>query len=187
LVWGKELYFDGTRVRANADIDKQVPRFYVEAQQHLRALFNSQPERSAQKTRRGLWTTYNGQRLLSRRTYSTAERHGDSWVCPTDPAARMLYGQHGHSRLGYNVHYVVDGGKARIILAALVTPAAIMDNIPMLDLERWIRFRWHLQPHIAVGDTKYGTTANIVGLEQDGLRAYLPLADYSERTHVYSL
>ena len=27
LVWGAELYFDGTKVRANADIDKQVPRF----------------------------------------------------------------------------------------------------------------------------------------------------------------
>ena len=37
--------------------------------------------------------------------------------------------------------YVVDGGKARIILAALVTPASIMDNPPMLDLARWVRFR----------------------------------------------
>jgi len=68
----------------------------------------------------------------------------------------MLYVQEGHSRLGYNVHYVVDGGKARIILATLVTPAAIMDNTPMLDLERWVRFRWRLQPHVAVDDTKYG-------------------------------
>ena len=98
----------------------------------------------------------------------------------------MLYGQEGHSRLGYIVHYVVDGGKARIILAALVTPAAIMDNTPMLDLERWIRFRWRLQPHIAVGDTKYGTTENIVGLEQDGLYAYVALADPSVRTKLYS-
>lgn len=186
LVWGKELYFDGTRVRANADIDKQVPRFYLEAQQHLHALFGRQAEREIQTSRRGLWAIYDGQRRLSSRTHSTAERHGDSWVCPTDPDATMLYGQPGHSRLGYNVHYVVDGGKARIILAALVTPAAIMDNTPMLDLERWVRFRWHLQPHIAVGDTKYGTTENIVGLEQDGLRAYVALADPSVRTQLYS-
>ena len=34
LVWGQELYFDGTRVRANADMDRQVPRFYWDAQQH---------------------------------------------------------------------------------------------------------------------------------------------------------
>ena len=35
LVWGKELYFDGTLVHANADYDKQVPRFFHQAQQHL--------------------------------------------------------------------------------------------------------------------------------------------------------
>src|SRR5687768_1274308 len=28
LIWGAELYFDGTKVRANADIDRQMPRFY---------------------------------------------------------------------------------------------------------------------------------------------------------------
>src|SRR5258708_15671099 len=39
LVWGKELYFDGTKVQANADLDKMVPRFYWEAKQHLEALF----------------------------------------------------------------------------------------------------------------------------------------------------
>ncbi len=89
------------------------------------------------------------------------------------------------AKLGYHTHYVVDGGKARIILAALVTPASVMDNTPMLDLERWVRFRWHLKPTIAVGDSKYGTVANIVGLEQDGMRAYLPTADLSERNAFY--
>jgi transposase len=31
LVWGKELYADGTLVEANADRDKMLPRFAVEA------------------------------------------------------------------------------------------------------------------------------------------------------------
>ena len=87
--------------------------------------------------------------------------------------------------LGYHDHYVVDGGKARIILAALVTPAAIMDNTPMLDLARWVRFRWHLHPQIAEGDTRYGTVANIVGPERDGIRAYLPTADLRQRSGFY--
>src|SRR5436309_2133285 len=43
LVWGKELYFDSTQVKANADLDSLTPRFAVEAreaiQQHLSALF----------------------------------------------------------------------------------------------------------------------------------------------------
>src|SRR5215211_1757403 len=37
LVWGKELYIDGTKVEANAALDSLRPRFYVEA--HLRHLF----------------------------------------------------------------------------------------------------------------------------------------------------
>src|SRR5436190_3790969 len=37
LVWGKELYFDATQVKANASLDSIVPRFAVEA--HLGELF----------------------------------------------------------------------------------------------------------------------------------------------------
>src|SRR6266516_7934433 len=44
LVWGKELYIDGTQVNANADLDSLTPRFAVEAraamQAHLAALFS---------------------------------------------------------------------------------------------------------------------------------------------------
>ena len=57
----------------------------------------------------------------------------------------------------------------------------------MLDLARWVRFRWHLQPRIAVGDAKYGTVTNIAGLEQDGIRPYLPTSDFSQRTPFYPL
>jgi transposase len=128
LVWGKELYFDGTRVRANADIDKRVPRFYWEAQHHVQALFAEGQEKASP---RGFIEKYSGQRLISSRTHTTQERQADTHVCPTDPDATPLYSQPSHSRLGYNLHYVVDGGRARVILAALVTPAAIQDNTPM--------------------------------------------------------
>lgn len=40
LVWGAELFFDGTKVRANADIDSLVPRWYAAAKAHLDALFS---------------------------------------------------------------------------------------------------------------------------------------------------
>src|ERR687889_1218208 len=40
LVWGKELLFDATKVRANADLDSLVPRFYWQAKQHLAELFD---------------------------------------------------------------------------------------------------------------------------------------------------
>ena len=82
-------------------------------------------------------------------------------------------------------HYVVDGGKARIILDALVTPSEVMDNQPMLDLLWHVCFRWHVQPEFACGDTTYGTVENIVALENAGIRAYMPLPDFDQRTPFY--
>src|SRR5215212_772539 len=48
LIWGKELYADATLVEANADRDKMLPRFAVEA--HLHQLFGDayQPPTRAQ-------------------------------------------------------------------------------------------------------------------------------------------
>ena len=39
LVWGTELFFDATKVRANADIDSLVPRWYQRARAHLEEVF----------------------------------------------------------------------------------------------------------------------------------------------------
>src|SRR5687767_3628425 len=44
LVWGEELYFDSTKVRANAAIDRMIPRLEWEAQQHLQQLFPAAAE-----------------------------------------------------------------------------------------------------------------------------------------------
>ena len=80
---------------------------------------------------------------------------------------------------------MVDEGKARVILAALVTPADVMKNQPLLDLLWRVRFRWHVRPKRAVGDTTYGTAENIRALEDAGIRAYVPLPDWDQRTGFY--
>ena len=53
LVWGKELYIDGTQVNANADLDSLTPRFAVEAraamQAHLAALFSEEDVQQEQQ------------------------------------------------------------------------------------------------------------------------------------------
>jgi transposase len=191
LVWGKEFYFDGTKVQANAALTKMVPRFYYEARQHLQRMFDQAKESSSDQSQtdtspRGFVHKYDGTRLLARQSQYWYKRKADTWISPTDPDATPLRPDvERRAKLGYHDHYVVDGGKARIILAALVTPASVMDNTPMLDLARWTRFRWQLDPAIAVADAKYGTITNIAGLEQDHIRAYIPTSDFSERTDFY--
>ena len=55
------------------------------------------------------------------------QRIADYHVSTTDPDATIMRSKGGVD-LGYHTHYVVDGGRARIIVAALVTPSEVMDN-----------------------------------------------------------
>jgi hypothetical protein len=81
-------------------------------------------------------------------------------VSTTDPdATPMRTG--ARTTLGYHDHYVVDGGRRRIILAAFVTPADVTDNMPMRDLLWRVCFRRKIWPHHVTGDAKYGTTENV--------------------------
>jgi len=185
LVWGEELYFDSTKVDANAAINNMVDRTKSEATQHIEELWEKNEEEVPNETLQDLVEKYNGERCKGLRKPSY-KRITDEKVSLTDPDAAPMRAQGGGSAvLGYRDHYIVDGGKARIILSALVSPASIMDNTPLLDMVDWTCSRWQLEPRIAVGDAKYGTVPNIVGLERRGIKAYLPTPDFSNRTKYY--
>jgi transposase len=104
-------------------------------------------------------------------------RTADVRISTTDPDATPLRLKGGGTHLGYQTHYTVDGGKKRIILGVLVAPGEVMEHQPMLDQAWHVRFRFHVHPHQATGDTKYGTLENIRALEAMGIRAYMPLFD----------
>ncbi len=52
----------------------------------------------------------------------------------------------------------------------------------MHDLLWQARFRRKLRPRQATGDTTYGTVENVVAIEDEGIRAYVPLPDFDRRT-----
>ena len=54
LVWGRELYFDATRVEANAGIPPLVPRFYYDATRHVADLFAAEANDAAPNVATGL-------------------------------------------------------------------------------------------------------------------------------------
>ena len=204
LVWGRELYIDATKVDANADIDTLVPRFAVEA--HLDQLFAANvatvtdvasgaaervanspadlsqrlPSETVQQLRAEAATRHDWLAQVGRPNRAVVsgpyQRTTDVRVSTTDPDASPMRTHDGRTRLGYQDHYVVDGGRARIILAVLVAPAEVQENQPALDLLWRARFRWHLHPRQVTGDTKYGSGENIVELERQGVRASVPLS-----------
>jgi transposase len=118
-------------------------------------------------------------------THRWYHRVADLRVSTIDPDASMMLTKAG-SHLGYQTHYVVDGGKARIILNVLVAPSEVSENKPMLDLLWRARFRWKLWPRQVTGDSKYGTEENIVAIESQHIRAYIPLPDNDHRTEFFS-
>jgi hypothetical protein len=69
------------------------------------------------------WTRQVGKpdRGVIRGTY---RRMADFVVSTTDPDATVMHTKGQGRHPGYHTHYVVDGGKARIITAVLVTPKA---------------------------------------------------------------
>ena len=110
------------------------------------------------------------------------QRTADVRMSTTDPDATPMRLKGGGTHLGYQTHYVVDGGKRRIIVGVLVAPGEVMENQPMLDLLWHVRFRWKLRPRQVTGDTTYGTTPNIRAVEDMGIRAYVPLPDWEQNS-----
>jgi transposase len=110
------------------------------------------------------------------------QRTADFRISTTDSDATPLRLKGGGTHLGYQAHYVVDGGRKRIILGVLVAPGEVMENQPMLDLLWRARFRWRLRVRQVTGDTKYGTIPNIRAVEDMGIRAYVPLPDWEQNS-----
>lgn len=67
LVWGEELYFDSTKVDANAAISSMIDRTVLEADQHLEELWKNDKKGTSNVTLQGLVEKYNGERLTGSR------------------------------------------------------------------------------------------------------------------------
>ena len=202
LVWGEELYFDATKIEANASLESIVPRFAVE--QHLQDLFEEDPqedptralgdaaraavgdvdalptigedaELAATNAAKSNWISRAGSqdREVKGNFY---RRKADLFLSKTDPDASPMKRKGAvHTHLGYHAHCVVDGGKARLILNVLVAPFEVTENKPMLDLLWRTVFRWRSWPRRVTGDSAYGTVENIAAIENAGIRAYTAL------------
>jgi hypothetical protein len=121
LVWGEELFFDATKVEANASMESRIPRFAAQA--HLDGLFGDEemPETEvgdgtsepsaereldalpaasdrglrAKNEGRGDWISKNGRldRTVVRGGY---RRRSDYEVSPTDPDASLMQHKRAH-------------------------------------------------------------------------------------------
>jgi hypothetical protein len=206
LVRGKDVYIDATKMVADASLESMTPRFAVAARAHVDDLFAQEaeaggppppaapcaeparigpsaeedPALAAANAARHDFLAQAGRQQRSR-TFAPCWRASDRLVSTTDPDATHLALRDG-TRLGYLGNYLVDGGRARIILAALATPAEVPEERPAPDLLWYARARWHLRVRQATGDKSYGTFELVRQLEEQGVRAYVVLPDLDGRT-----
>ena len=137
LVRGRELFFDATRVKANAAAASVVPRLGRVVDDHIEELFpGAEPAEPAAPAEpiaatpgvvplpgvagveaAGRWDVLAQGRLDPQRAPTGSHRRlSAERVCRTDPDAALMRAGGGRATVGYQVHYVVDGGRARIIL-----------------------------------------------------------------------
>lgn len=200
LVWGKELLADAAKVQANADPDSLRPRLKEVINDHLVELFGEEgggPQESGPEptpdnaprllhlctqtheadephktlTQPGRWDVLEECRLDPARPPSGAyERIGDRKISLTDFDAKPITLSDGRSVLGHQDHYLVDGGRARIILHAFVTPGDVSEGQILVDQLRRTLFRRRLHPKRMMADARYGTAPNIRDVEELGIR-----------------
>ena len=136
LVRGDELFFDSTKVEGDAAVDSLVPRWAVEA--HLGELFEEEgpgaaiSEKIAEETSSAPSTLPTAEDPVLReknalerdwisrdgaqdRAFKSGprERTSDTRASTTDPDATLMIWSKGGRSLGYQAHYVVDGGTRR--------------------------------------------------------------------------
>jgi transposase len=213
LVQGEELFFDATKVEANASLDSARSRSLVEYRlgEHLVGMFpedtslapdagiaatdvevgpaGEEERRELARTNadRHRWIAENGrqERGVVRWGY---RRMADLRVSTTDPDASPMHQKNkSGNRLGYLTHYAVDGGKARVVLGVLVTAAEVTENLPMQEMLFRSTFRWRSRPRSVTGDAAYGTRENIAAIEKASIRAYTALAEQGKRTSLLTI
>lgn len=177
LIWGQEVLADATKVPGNADLDSLVPRLKEVVDEHLVELIGKQDEPAEE----GRWDVLEHCKLPPNRPLSPGyERLSHRKISLTDPDATPMSLSDGRKVLGFHDHYLVDGGKARIILHCLVTPGDVMENQPFLDQFRRTQFRRKLRPKRVIADTAYGTIENLQAIKGAGIRLYTPLPDWEK-------
>ncbi len=115
-------------------------------------------------------------------TRGTSRWTADVHMSTTDPDATPMRLGDGRTRLGYQDHSVVDGGRARIILTTLVAPGEVHDHQPALDPLWRTRFRGKRRLRQITGDTTYGTVEQSAAIERERMHADMPLSTVGLRT-----
>jgi transposase len=191
LIQGRTLYLDSTLVKANAALGSRAARALVAhlapVDEHVAALWRenpapAEPAAAADQTCAPATPTgpepvaSTGLRLASSADPANGPPGAlnDLVVSRTDPDAGLVARDGVPRAFYYKAHLGVDGGHPRIITAVEVTPGEVADEYLLDRLLKEQAGSTGRRVEEVVADTKDGTHANYVRLEQAGIRATIP-------------
>lgn len=158
LVGGAIAHADSTLLKANASMEKRVPRILWE---QLEAASDSSPGDAPED-----------QDSTGPKPSKGADKINARQVSPTDPDAAISTRKAGGTTLGYRDHRLVDD-RCGIITATVATPANKDDGAMLPELlERQTHYT-HATPAEVTGDSMYGTLVNYELLKEAGIKPYL--------------
>ena len=191
LIDGRTLYLDSTLVKANAALGSRAARALVaqlvSVDEHVAALRRENDGSAAQATPPGqtdelatpprtALPTGPGLHLASAADQPNGSQGAlnDLVVSRTDPDAGLVARDGVPLAFYYKAHVGVDGGRQRILTAIEVTPGEVADEYLLDRLLKEHAGVTRRQVEEVVADTKYGTHANYIRLEEAGIRATIP-------------
>ncbi len=159
LVQADNLLVDSTLVKANASLDSLVEIHHT-PQQFIRQVYQNNPVPS---------------KRTNERVKSTS-----------DPEAAVFSPRNQKTQLAYKAHLGIDGGKERLITAAIATSADKADEklLPQILKEQE---KYRLSYHAVGADTKYGWADNYKYLKDKGIKPAIPRHSYPNPNKHFTL
>lgn len=109
----------------------------------------------------------------------------DKYVSRTDPEATVVHNTRTGLRLTYKAHVAVSGKKGLVVTAAIATTGIAGEEHFLNEVLKSHTQHTGITVKEAVADTKYGSLANYVSLEQAGITAFIPPHDRTNGVNGY--
>jgi hypothetical protein len=110
-------------------------------------------------------------REARKRSYSKTNQE---YVSRTDPEATIVHNIRRGLRLAYKAHVAVSGKRGLVVTAAIATTGIAGEEHLLNEVLRCHTRYTEIPVKEAVADTRYGTLANYVSLDQAGIAAFIP-------------
>lgn len=177
LVDAKTVYADSTLLKANASVGSRIPRVLWEQleqglQQEAGQQAGAEADGQDDSDRPGRTPAAPEDTQAGEVPDPPQGKFNAGTVSKTDPDSATCKRRGRGVTVGYLDHSLIDG-KHGVVVATVATPGDD-DDAGMLQplLEKQKQYL-HTQPRRVVGDSAYGTKANIESLRVQGIQAYL--------------